>query len=412
MAVFAGTLLVAFGVRAAEIPNVAAASDLQFALTDVAAAFKRATGSDVRLSFGSSGNFRRQIADGAPFELFLSADAGYADALVQERRTVDAGTVYAIGRLALFAAGGSPVTPDPQLRDVAAALADGRLRKFAIANPDHAPYGRAARQVLTRTGLWTSIEPRLVLGENVSQAAQFATSGAAQAAIVAYALVRAPGMAARGRFVLLPAADHDPLVQKMVLLKHAGATARAFYAFLQSPRSRTIFARYGFEAPSPWLPRARRAPRPDDTSPHARSARCPPGARQPVGVALPWLDTSPHARSARCPPSRGAPAGRGGPSRLTMDWQALTLSLKLAGCYRGAPSPGRHPGCARARVAPLRRAPPHRSRARAPARAAADGTRLLPARRVRHAIGAGARVRRRSSAIRSPSASRGFSSRR
>lgn len=253
-ALVAGTLLLAGGVRAADVPNVAAASDLQFALADLAVAFKDATGDDLRLSFGSSGNFRRQIADGAPFELFLSADAAYADALVREQRTVGDGVVYAIGRLALVVGNGSPVRPDPQLRDVAAALADGRLRKLAIANPDHAPYGRAARQALMRAGLWTAIEPHVVLGENVSQAAQFAVTGAADAAIVAYSLVHAPGMEARGRYALLPATDHDPLVQKMVLLKHAGATARAFYAFLQQPQARAIFNRYGFEVPVPRAP--------------------------------------------------------------------------------------------------------------------------------------------------------------
>jgi molybdate transport system substrate-binding protein len=241
----------ASAVRAAGVPNIAAAADLQFALTDVADEFRRTRGQDVRLSFGSSGNFRRQIADGAPFEMFLSADASYVDALAAERRTEDAGRVYAIGRLALLTPRDSPLAPDPDLRSIAAAIADGRLRKFAIANPEHAPYGRAARQALMRAGVWTAIEPHLVLGENVSQAAQFALSGAAQGGIVAYSLARSPTMAARGVFTLLPAALHDPLVQKMVLVKGAGATAHAFYDFLQQPAARVILLRYGFEAPSP-----------------------------------------------------------------------------------------------------------------------------------------------------------------
>ena len=245
----AGALLVAGAARAADVPNIAAAASLQFALTDVAAAFKRTTGHDVRLSFGSSGNLRRQIADGAPFELFLSADAGYADALVRERRTADAGVVYAVGRLALFVANGSPVNTDPALRDVAAALTDGRLRKFAIANPELAPYGHAAQQALEHAGLWRRIQSHLVLGENISQAAQFAASGAAQAGIVAYSLVQSPGMEARGRWVVLPAADHDRLAQKMVLLKGAGSTARAFAAFIVSAPARAILSRYGFEPP-------------------------------------------------------------------------------------------------------------------------------------------------------------------
>ena len=235
------------GVRAADVPNVAAASDLQFALPDIAAAFTRATGREVRLSFGSSGNFRRQIAEGAPFELFLSADAGYVDALAREGRTEGDGVVYAIGRLALFVPHGSPIEPDATLRDLGRALQDGRLVKLAIANPEHAPYGRAAREALVHAGLWQALAPKLALGENVSQAAQFAASGAAQAGLVPDSLARAPALASRGRFVVLPVSMHAPLVQKMILLRGAGSTAHAFYDFLRQPAAREILERYGFE---------------------------------------------------------------------------------------------------------------------------------------------------------------------
>ena len=234
---------------AAEGPVVAAAADLQFALPEIAAQFTRETGHKLRLVFGSSGNFRRQIEDGAPFELFLSADQSYVDALAREGHSADAGVVYAVGRLALIVPRGSPVAVDPQLRGVARALADGTLHKFAIANPEHAPYGRAARQALIRAGLWRAIEPKLVLGENISQTAQFAVSGAAQGGIVAYSLLRSKALAGRGDYVLLPASMYDPLMQRMVLLNNAGATARAFYRYLQGPEARAIFDRYGFEAP-------------------------------------------------------------------------------------------------------------------------------------------------------------------
>ena len=243
-----------------DVPAIAAASSVQYALTDIAGEFRRETGHEVRLAFGSSGNFRRQIADGAPFELFLSADEGYADALVREKRTQGNGAVYAVGRLVLFVPRGSPLRPDPTLGDLGAALGDGRLRKLAIANPAVAPYGRAAQQVLERAGLWKRVEPHLVLGENISQATQFAASGAAQAGIVAYSLMREPGMDARGSYVLLPADAHASLEQKMVLLKNAGSTARAFAAFVVSPKGRAIFARYGFETPP--LDAARKAPSP------------------------------------------------------------------------------------------------------------------------------------------------------
>jgi molybdate transport system substrate-binding protein len=235
---------------AADSPVVAAAADLQFALPDIAAEFTRKTGRTLRLVFGSSGNFRRQIEDGAPFELFLSADRAYVAALAGEGRTVDAGVDYAVGRLALIVPPGSPVKPDPELRGLARALADGKLQRFAIANPDHAPYGRAARQALERAGLWEAIRPKLVLGENVSQTAQFAVSGATQGGIVAYSLLRSPAFAGRGDYALLPASMYDPLTQRMVLLRAAGETARAFYQFLQGPSARAALARYGFELPA------------------------------------------------------------------------------------------------------------------------------------------------------------------
>jgi molybdate transport system substrate-binding protein len=130
-----------------------------------------------------------------------------------------------------------------------AAVADGRVKRFAIANPEHAPYGRAAREALQRAGVWEAIAPRLVLGENVSQAAQFATSGAAQGGIFAYSLALSPAITAKGSVVPLPAQSHAPLHQRMVLLKGAGATAQAFYAYLQQPAARALLRKHGFLLP-------------------------------------------------------------------------------------------------------------------------------------------------------------------
>ncbi len=233
----------------ANVPNIAAASDLQFALEEAANDFTRQTGKVVKLSFGSSGNYRRQIAEGAPFELFLSADEAYVYALAKEGKTVDEGVLYALGRIVMFVPKSSPLKSDAEFKDLAAALADGRLKKFAIANPEHAPYGRAARQALTHAGLWKTIEPKLVLGENVSQAAQFATSGSAQGGIIAYAQAIAPAITALGKYALIPAEWHQPLRQRMVLMRNAGDTAQLFYQYLQSPPAREIFKRYGFRLP-------------------------------------------------------------------------------------------------------------------------------------------------------------------
>jgi molybdate transport system substrate-binding protein len=231
-------------------PNIAAASDLKLALPDVAEAFAGATGRKVSLSFGSSGVFRRQIAEGAPFELFLSADEAYVEALHKEGRTEDAGVHYATGHIVLYLPNGSPVRADKELRDLAAAAKDGRLKRLAIANPEHAPYGRAAREALQHAGAWEAVQDKLVLGENVAQAARFATSGSVQAAILPYSLAIAPEVSGKGGYVTLPQSWHAPLRQRMVLVKGAGGTARQFYAFMQEREARAILARHGFAVPA------------------------------------------------------------------------------------------------------------------------------------------------------------------
>lgn len=181
-------------------PNIAAASDLQFALAEVAASFTKETGQTVNLTFGSSGNFLRQIQQGAPFQMFMSADEGFVRQLADAGKTEDGGTLYAVGRIVLFAPKGSSLKVDADLTDLRAALADGRIQKFAIANPEHAPYGRAAEEALRSRGLWDAVQPRLVLGENVSQAAQFATSGTAQGGIFAYSLALSQHVSDRGSY--------------------------------------------------------------------------------------------------------------------------------------------------------------------------------------------------------------------
>jgi molybdate transport system substrate-binding protein len=242
-------LCAAFASHAWAAPGVAAASDLRFALDEIARGYSRETGRSVRLTYGSSGNFRRQVAEGAPFEIFLSADESYVLALAQDGRLEDEGVLYAVGRIVLFAPAGSPVVPAEGLAGVARLAAQGRMGKFAIANPAHAPYGRAAREALQGAGAWDALQGRLVLGENVSQAAQFAVSGNAAAGIFAYSLAFSPEVAGRGRFALLPESSHAPLRQRMALVKGAGDEARAFYRHLQGPAARAVFSRYGFALP-------------------------------------------------------------------------------------------------------------------------------------------------------------------
>lgn len=230
-------------------PLVAAASDLQFALPEIAAAFEAETGQPVRLTFGSSGNLARQIRQGAPYQLYFSADEDYVLALARDGFTRDEGALYALGRVVLIVPHGSPLAADGSLDDLARALSEGRVTRFAIANPEHAPYGRRAREALRRRRLWDAIQPVLVLGENVSQAAQFALSGNAEGGIIAYSLALAPQLAGRAAFALIPAEWHSPLRQRMALTSSAGPVAGAFFEFLQAPAARAILDRHGFALP-------------------------------------------------------------------------------------------------------------------------------------------------------------------
>jgi len=230
--------------------TVAAASDLRFALNEVIIAFERETSLLVRVTYGSSGDIARQIEQGAPFDLFLSADESYVARLAARGLTVDGGVLYGIGRLVAFAPAGSPVLVDEALADLGRAAGDGRLRRLAIANPEHAPYGRAAREVLESLGLWSAVERKLVFGENVSQAAQFAASGSAEAGLFALSLAISPGLAGKGRYVVLPDKLHRPLRQRMVLLKRGSPGAGRLYDFLQQPAARAILKRYGFSVPA------------------------------------------------------------------------------------------------------------------------------------------------------------------
>lgn len=237
--------------RAEDAPAVAAAADLKFALAEIAGRFERESGERLRLTFGSSGSFTHQIEQGAPFELFLSADEGFVFRLADRGLTEGRGALYAIGRIVLFAPHDSPLSVDPELAGLRAALDAGGIRHFAIANPEHAPYGRAARAALRHAGLWAPLQSRMVLGENAAQAMQFAASGSSQGGIVPLSLSLAPEIAKLGRFATIPAEWHasEPLRQRMVLLPKAGPVTRRFYEYLQEQDARAIFVRYGFVLP-------------------------------------------------------------------------------------------------------------------------------------------------------------------
>lgn len=226
-------------------PLIAAASDLTGALPLISERFRSAGGGPVRLTFGSSGALTRQIEAGAPFEVFLSADSNLVDRLIRAGRAEGPARIYGRGRLVLFARRGSRVKPAEGAKELIRALREGRIRRLAIANPDHAPYGRAAREALNALGVWKLAAPRLVLGDSAAQAARFALTGGADAGLLPLSLALGPELARAGRFGRIDPALHDPLVQSAALLRGASRAARAFFAFLSSAPARAILKDFG-----------------------------------------------------------------------------------------------------------------------------------------------------------------------
>jgi molybdate transport system substrate-binding protein len=228
--------------------SVAAAADLQFALRDVASRFEKETGSKVQIVFGSSGNFFAQIQSGAPFDVFFSADVEYPKKL-EEAGLGDPGSIYqyATGKIVLWTRRESGL----DLKDGLKVVLDPRVKKVAIANPQHAPYGRAAVAALQHESLYEKVKDKLVFGENVSQAAQFADSGNAEVGIIALALAVAPAMRDRGKYVEVPTDFYLPLRQACVVLKGSlkKAAAQAFVDFLKKPEIVELMRSYGFSQP-------------------------------------------------------------------------------------------------------------------------------------------------------------------
>ena len=242
--IFATLLLSTFSAFAQEI-TVAAAADLQFAMQDIAARFEKDTGKKVKVVYGSSGNFYQQIQNGAPFDAFFSANLDYAKKL-EAAGLAEPGTLYqyATGKIVLWVPSGSKV----DLADGLKALTGPGVRKVSIANPEHAPYGQAAVAALQKENLYEQVKSKLVMGENISQAASFVLSGSADAGIIALSLALAPNMKDKGRYVEVPAGDYPAIEQGCVVLKSSSKkdAARAFLEYLKTPASAELLRNYGF----------------------------------------------------------------------------------------------------------------------------------------------------------------------
>ena len=240
------TLYVSISI-AQTAPTVAAASDLKFALEEIAANYKSDKKQEVKLVFGSSGVLWQQVKNGAPFGLLMSADEAYIDDLYKSGLTVDEGSLYAIGRIVLLQKKGNSIKLSADKDGLVKAIQ--AAKKIAIANPDHAPYGRAAKEYLMNIGAWDQAQPKLVFGENISQATMFALTGSADFAISALSLASSPQIQAQANDVLIPDSLHKPLKQKIALIKNTAPSAKDFYLYLREPKSKQVMTRYGFIAP-------------------------------------------------------------------------------------------------------------------------------------------------------------------
>lgn len=229
--------------------TVAAAADLNAPLTELATQYQKRAGVEIKLVFGSSGGLFTQIQNGAPFDLFFSADEEYPELLVKSGVAESSSLYrYAVGKLVLWVAASSAL--DVQQRGVNILL-DPAVKKIAIANPQHAPYGRAAQAALRHFGLYDKVADRLVLGENVSQASQFVESGSAQVGFIALSHAVTPGLKAKGRYWELPASAYPALNQGLVILSHSRHKREAadFVEFLKSPPAVAKLKQYGFSVP-------------------------------------------------------------------------------------------------------------------------------------------------------------------
>lgn len=243
---FACAMLLAMSAHAEKI-TVAAAADLKFAMDEIVTTFKKANpGDEVDVIYGSSGKFHTQIQQGAPYDLFFSADIGFPRELAKNGFATAEVKPYAFGRIVLWSASldATKMTMD--------SLADPKITRIAIANPKHAPYGKRAEEALRASGQWDKVEAKLVYGENIAHTAQFVQTGNAQVGIIALSLAVNQELASKGGYWLIPENLHQPLEQGYVITKRAesSALAKRFADYMGGKPVRAIMTKYGFVLPS------------------------------------------------------------------------------------------------------------------------------------------------------------------
>ncbi|MBO3271031.1 molybdate ABC transporter substrate-binding protein [Hymenobacter defluvii] len=224
--------------------TIAAASDLQYVMDSLLTIYRRQQPQQhVKVVYGSSGKFYQQLSHGAPFDIYFSADSNYPRKLHQQGLTASAPQRYATGRLVVWS---KKLDPRPQGLNT---LLNPAIHKIAMANPAHAPYGQKAQEALQHYHLYDKLKAHLVLGENISQTAQYATTGAADVGLLALSLARSPQLRRQGHYYLIPADAHTPLEQAYVVMKRAAgnSAATSFTAFISSAPAKAALKRYGFE---------------------------------------------------------------------------------------------------------------------------------------------------------------------
>jgi molybdate transport system substrate-binding protein len=246
MILLAVVLLGEFG--AAQSITVAAAADLQFAMQDIAAGFQKQTGKQIKLIYGSSGNFFQQIQNGAPFDMFFSANLDYPKQLESSGLAAPGSYYqYAKGKIVVWVPNDSKVNISSGLKS----FLDPAVKKIAVANPQHAPYGQAAVAAMQSEGIYDKVKDKIVTGENISQTASYVVSGAADAGVIALSLALSPNMKGKGRYFEIPAAEYPPINQACIILNSSKdkETANQFLSYLKTKVVAETLQRYGFDMP-------------------------------------------------------------------------------------------------------------------------------------------------------------------
>jgi molybdate transport system substrate-binding protein len=233
----------------ADPPVIAVAANLTAPMTEILKEFEQEKGANFRVTYGSSGNLARQIVQGAPYELFISASAGYIEFLFKQGVISNNGWEFASGPIGIFVPEDSRLYKGANLKSVVTALRYKAYRKIALANPEHAPYGVAAMQALQSAGIWALEQTRTLLAEDVTQVVPFILSGNADLAIIPYSFMKTNQLKGKGKFIAIPSAWYEPVTQYVVLLENASEVTREFDRFLASDQVRNILEDYGYATP-------------------------------------------------------------------------------------------------------------------------------------------------------------------